>query len=74
MAAASRAWFQKGLQGGLQTARKHLDVGGLFTFDVWFGPSVLSVRPEQRFKVIKTGDDGAKIIRLANIISFTHLP
>ena len=25
MAAASRAWFQKGLQGGLQTARKHLD-------------------------------------------------
>ena len=48
-----------------RVARKHLNVGGVFTFDVWFGPSVLSVRPEQRFKVINTGDNGARIIRLA---------
>ena len=49
----------------LQTARRHLDVGGIFTFDVWFGPAVLSVRPEQRFKIIRNGEEGGRIIRLA---------
>jgi len=46
-------------------ARKHLDTGGVFTFDVWFGPAVLSIRPEERFKVIKNDENGGQIIRLA---------
>ena len=35
----------------LATARAHLDVGGLFAFDVWYGPAVLSERPSERVKV-----------------------
>lgn len=36
--------------------RRHLVPGGLFVFDVWFGPAVLKVRPEERTRVIRTGD------------------
>lgn len=48
----------------LATARAHLDVGGLFAFDVWYGPAVLSERPSERVKVIETGD--RRIIRVAS--------
>jgi SAM-dependent methyltransferase len=48
----------------LGTARRHLRPGGLFIFDVWYGPAVLHERPSQRLKVIPTAD--AKILRFAS--------
>ena len=48
----------------LETARAHLDVGGLFVFDVWYGPTVLSEQPSERVKVIET--DAQRIIRVAS--------
>ena len=48
----------------LATARAHLEVGGLFAFDVWYGPAVLSERPSERVKVIEAGDQ--RIIRVAS--------
>jgi SAM-dependent methyltransferase len=38
----------------LKTARRHLSVGGLLLFDVWYGPAVLHERPSERVKVIET--------------------
>lgn len=46
----------------LRTARRHLDTGGLVAFDVWFGPGVLAQRPEQRVRVLESGD-GAVTVR-----------
>ncbi|WP_052071639.1 class I SAM-dependent methyltransferase [Sphingopyxis sp. MWB1] len=40
----------------LRNARRHLRLGGLFAFDCWYGPAVLSVRPEDRVRVV----EGAK--------------
>lgn len=34
----------------LQAANRHLDRGGIFMFDLWYGPAVLSERPEERIK------------------------
>lgn len=48
----------------LNTARKHLNPGGVFIFDVWYGPAVLAVRPSERVKVIPTAD--GKVIRAAS--------
>lgn len=36
----------------LRNARRHLRVGGLLLFDVWYGPAVLHQRPSQRIKVV----------------------
>ncbi|MGC6415305.1 MAG: class I SAM-dependent DNA methyltransferase [Bacteroidia bacterium] len=36
-----------------QTARLHLDTGGIFIFDCWYGPAVLSQQPEVRTKVVE---------------------
>lgn len=46
------------------TARRHLQPGGLFVFDGWFGPTVLSERPEDKTKVV-TSPDGGTITRVA---------
>jgi SAM-dependent methyltransferase len=45
------------------TAREHLPVGGLFIFDVWYGPAVLVDRPVVRIKRIE--NDAIGITRLA---------
>jgi SAM-dependent methyltransferase len=47
----------------LRTVRKHLKPGGLFIFDVWYGPAVLAIRPSDRVKIIPTVD--GKVIRVA---------
>lgn len=44
--------------------RQHLEPGGLFLFDVWFGPGVLTERPTERSKVVQRGNE--RIIRLAH--------
>jgi len=48
----------------LRTVGKHLRPGGLFIFDVWYGPAVLAIRPGERIKIIPTLD--GKIIRAAS--------
>lgn len=45
------------------TAREHLRPGGVFIFDVWYGPAVLTDRPAVRAKVLE--DDEIKITRIA---------
>lgn len=45
------------------TAREHLRPGGVFIFDVWYGPAVLTDRPVVRVKELE--DDEVKITRIA---------
>jgi SAM-dependent methyltransferase len=40
------------LRGAFDVAANHLDPGGIFLFDVWHGPAVLSQRPQKRIKEI----------------------
>jgi len=46
-----------------ETARHHLTPGGIFIFDVWYGPAVLTQRPEVRIKRIS--DEKIEVTRLA---------
>ncbi len=48
----------------IETARRHLGPRGLFVFDVWFGPGVLTDPPGQRVKETRDGDQ--HIIRCAS--------
>ena len=43
---------------------KHLKPDGLFIFDTWFGPGVLSDQPEVRMKKIK--NDQIEVVRIAS--------
>lgn len=45
------------------TASQHLKPGGLFVFDVWYGPAVLTERPQVRVK--RMIDDKIEVTRLA---------
>jgi SAM-dependent methyltransferase len=45
------------------TARAHLNAGGVFIFDVWYGPAVLTQRPSVRIKHI--ADEHLAITRIA---------
>ena len=47
----------------LKSARSSLNIGGLFLFDVWYGPGVLSDRPQLRVKEVQ--DDKYHLIRIA---------
>lgn len=40
----------------LRTARRHLEPGGLLIAEVWYGPAVLHLRPEDRVRVLQEGD------------------
>ncbi len=51
------------VMAAFETARKHLTPGGIFIFDIWYGPAVLTERPEVRIK--RMGDDHVEITRLA---------
>jgi SAM-dependent methyltransferase len=48
----------------LTSVHRHLSSGGLFIFDVWFGPAVLMQKPADRVKIIEQGDK--KTIRYAH--------
>jgi SAM-dependent methyltransferase len=43
------------LMGALSSVRRHLDPGGLFIFDVWYGPAVLAEGPGERHISIEDG-------------------
>ncbi len=46
-----------------ETARQHLNPGGVFIFDVWYGPAVLTERPSVRIK--RMADVHIEVTRLA---------
>jgi len=46
-----------------ETAKHHLNPGGVFIFDVWYGPAVLTERPSVRIK--RMADDQIEVTRLA---------
>jgi len=52
----------KDLQKAFLNIRRHLKKGGLFIFDFWYGPAVLTIKPSVRIKVVKKND--LKIIRM----------
>lgn len=49
---------------GLRNIHKHLKPGALFICDFWYGPSVLSVRPTDRVRILPTSE--GKVIRAAS--------
>lgn len=51
------------LEAAFETASVHLQTGGLFLFDFWYGPAVLTQRPEVRVKRLE--DDEIKVTRIA---------
>ena len=52
------------LESALTNTAKHLNPGGLFIFDAWFGPAVIAQKPQDKMLVAEAGAE--KIIR------FTH--
>ena len=46
-----------------KTAKAHLDREGIFIFDCWYGPAVLSQKPQKRIKELE--DDNIKVKRSA---------
>jgi len=48
----------------LRNIRRHLRMGGLLIFDVWYGPAVLSQKPGERVSVVEKED--TTIIRLSS--------
>lgn len=44
------------LQAMMQTSASHLDAGGLFVFDFWYGPAVLWQRPAVRAKRLSNSE------------------
>jgi SAM-dependent methyltransferase len=51
------------LQDMIQTTACHLDTGGLFIFDFWYGPAVLWQRPSVRTKRLSSSE--VEVTRLA---------
>jgi len=51
-------------------AARHIASGGIFLFDVWYAPAVLTLRPETRIK--RVANDQMKITRIAEPRLLTH--
>lgn len=51
------------LQKSFATAAGHLHPGGLFIFDFWYGPAVLTERPQPRIKRLE--DERIRVVRFA---------
>jgi SAM-dependent methyltransferase len=51
------------LLAALATAREHLNPGGVFIFDCWYGPAVLAQRPSVRIKRME--DEAVSVTRIA---------
>lgn len=61
----------KDFEDTLVSVCNHLSPGGLLVFDVWFGPAVLTEKPEDRIKIVKS--QNKKIIRYAHpILDVVH--
>jgi|TARA_B100000315_G_scaffold187081_1_gene176639 SAM-dependent methyltransferase len=51
------------IQNALNTAAAHLASGGVFIFDYWYGPAVLTEQPQKRVKRLE--NDSTKVTRIA---------
>jgi SAM-dependent methyltransferase len=51
------------LVAAFETAKCHLNPGGIFVFDVWYGPAVLADRPTVRVKRLE--NDRIQVMRIA---------
>jgi SAM-dependent methyltransferase len=51
------------LRAALDTARRHLQPGGLLIFDCWYGPAVLTQRPGERVKQLD--HESGRLVRIA---------
>jgi SAM-dependent methyltransferase len=60
------------VRAALATARAHLEPGGLFIADVWYGPAVLTTRPSDRTKTVET--EHGRVVRSAHaeLDTFAH--
>ena len=54
---------QDDLKAAFSTARAHLAPGGIFIFDFWYGPAVVSQQPSVRIKRLE--DDAIAVTRIA---------
>lgn len=54
---------ERDLQSAFDTARHHLNSDGLFIFDCWYGPAVLTDPPVVRVK--RVGNNAVDVIRIA---------
>lgn len=61
------------VMAGLRNIRRHLSTGATFMCDFWYGPAVLSVRPNERVRVLDA-PHGGRTIRAAatSVDSFHH--
>ncbi len=53
----------KHLNAMFDTANFHLNKNGIFMFDCWYGPAVLTIRPKKKNKIIE--NEKIKIVRTA---------
>ena len=51
------------LERALGTVARHLERGGLFIGDIWYGPAVVAIQPSERSKVVQMPD--GELTRLA---------
>lgn len=51
-----------------QTAARHCNPDGVFIFDVWYGPAVLTQRPELRAKELE--NEAIKVVRVARPVHY----
>lgn len=58
------------LKNTFETASKHLKNGGLFIFDCWYGPAVLSEKPSVRVK--KLEDENTRLLRIAEPVMYPN--
>lgn len=58
------------LQAVFATAKAHLKLGGVFIFDCWYGPAVLSDRPTVRVKRLE--DEEISITRIAEPVMYPN--
>jgi SAM-dependent methyltransferase len=58
------------LSAAFATARAHLKPGGLFIFDCWYGPAVLTDRPVLRVKRLQ--DESTAITRIAEPVLYPN--
>jgi SAM-dependent methyltransferase len=58
------------LLAAFQTVKAHLKPGGIFIFDVWYGPAVLSDRPTVRVKRLE--NEAIQVTRIAEPVMYSN--
>jgi len=58
------------LQAAFRTAKAHLQPGGVFVFDCWYGPTVLSDPPAVRVK--RLSDESISVTRIAEPVMYPN--